>query len=90
MNAIGYSNSERGINRKYILLFNLLTDIFPFSYIKKVTIVGSMSEGIRGGIYSIDYRDQDIDFLSTATNIKLYTAGTDDIKHPIHFVFMHF
>ena len=83
MNAIGFSNSERGINRKYILLFNLLTDIFPFSYKKKVTIVGSMSEGIRGGIYSIGYRDQDIDLISTATNIKLYTAGTDDIKHPL-------
>jgi hypothetical protein len=81
LNAIGFSNSERGIHRHIVLLYDLLEDIFQFSHQSTVTIAGSRSEGICGGIYRNEYEKQDIDLLFTATNIKLYTPGGNDIKY---------
>ena len=80
MNALGFSKSEREIRRYGIHLNNTLVNIFRITDKFQITITGSTSEGICGGIYS-NQRHHDYDMLLTLRNIKLYTPRTNNINN---------
>ena len=79
MNALGFSKNEREIHRHNLHLFNLIENIFGTNMI---TMAGSTSEGICGGIYNFQtYYDYDSVF--TTRKIKLYTPRTNKITNPL-------
>ena len=83
MNALGFSKSEREIRRYDIHLNNTLVNIFRTTDKFQITITGSTSESICGGIYS-NQSHHDYDMLLTLRNIKLYTPRTNNINnHPL-------
>ena len=83
MNALGFSKSEREIRRYDIHLNNTLVNIFRTTDKFHITITGSTSECICGGIYS-NQSHHNYDMLPTLGNIKLYTPRTNNINnHPL-------
>ena len=87
MNALGFSKIEREIRRYDIHLNNTLVNIFRTTDKFQITITGSTSECICGGIYS-NQSHHDYDLLLTLRNIKLYTPRTNNINNhsllPLH------
>ena len=81
MNAIGFSKSEREINRHWMHLENVMMTVFKRPGKDKITITGSRSEGMCAGVYG-NQSCSDYDFLITAGNIKLYTPRTNNINNP--------
>ena len=57
MNVLGFSKSEREICRYDIHLNNTLVNIFRTTDKFQITITGSTSEGICGGIHSNQSHD---------------------------------
>ena len=82
MNAIGFSKSEREIHRHCVHLRNVLTNIIRAIDKSTVTIVGSTSDGMRGGIYG-NQNHHDYDLLFRARNIKLETPSKNNINSPL-------
>jgi hypothetical protein len=64
MNALGFSKSEREIRRYDIHLNNTLVNMFRTTDKFQITITGSTSESICGGIYS-NQSHHDYDMLLT-------------------------
>ena len=82
MNAIGFSKSEREINKHGIHLLGVFSNNFTPTDKGTSTLAGSNSEGMCGGFR--DQRSQhDCDILYTARYIKLYTPRTNNIKSPL-------
>jgi hypothetical protein len=83
MNAIGFSKSEREINRHYEHPRNLLMNIFHVAPKSTITIAGSTVEGMRGGIYSNQRHGGDDDLLFRKRTIKLYPPHKSNVKNPL-------
>ena len=80
MNVLGFSKIEREIHRHRVHLWNALGNMFLPTDKGTVTLTGSISEGICGGIYSNKtYHDHDM--LFTASHIKLYTPRTKNANN---------
>ena len=83
MNALGFSKNEREINRHGMHLMNVLRNMFRSTDKDTTTIVGSMSEGMCGGIRGHRYH-HDVDNLQKVRHIKLYTPPTNNINIPLN------
>ena len=83
MNALGFSKSEREINRHYEHSRNLLMNIFHVARKSTITIAGSTVEGMRGGIYSNQRHGGDDDLLFRNKTIKLYPPNKDNVNNPL-------
>ena len=81
MNALGFSQNEREIHRHDVHLNNALMHIFNPTAKITITMAGSNSEGLCGGIYGEQTR-HDSDCLLTGRNIKLSSPCTNNINHP--------
>jgi hypothetical protein len=81
MNALGFSKNEREIHRHDVHLNNALMHIFNPTAKITITMAGSNSEGLCGGIYGEQTR-HDSDCLLTGRNIKLSSPCTNNINHP--------
>jgi hypothetical protein len=81
MNAMGFSKAEREIQRYCTHLRNVLMNFFPITDIGTLTITGSTSDGLCGGINN-NQSHHDYDFVFTARKIKLYTPRTNKINIP--------
>ena len=82
MNGMGFSKSEREINRHQVHLEILLVNIFPPSDDKYTyKIAGSTSVGMHGGI-NYDHIPHDTDTLITRRNIKLCAPRENNINNP--------
>jgi hypothetical protein len=82
MKAIGFSKSEREINRHYEHPRNLLMNIFHVAPKSTITIAGSTVEGMRGGIYSNQRHGGDDDLLFRKRTIKLYPPHKNNVNNP--------
>ena len=83
MNTLGFSKNERKIHRHDIHLQIAILNIFGPADQLAITMTGSASEGMSGGIYGMESH-HDSDFLLTDRNIKLYTSRTNNINnHPL-------
>ena len=82
MNAIGFSKSEREINRHYEHPRNVLVNMFfNFGGQNTITIAGSNAEGMCGGVYGKEII-YDTDILFRNMMIKLYTLSANNINNP--------
>ena len=81
MNAIGFSKCEREIHIHAVHLNNELLNIFRLTDKVTITMAGSTSEGMCGGIYD-NQRYHDFDTVYTIRDIKLYTPCTNNINNP--------
>jgi hypothetical protein len=82
MNAIGFSKTEREIQRHYEHPRNVLMNIFRLARQCTITIAGSSAEGMRSGFYGNE-RNGDIDILFRNRMIKLYTpSANNNISNP--------
>lgn len=81
MNATGFSKSEREIHIHSVHLRNAIVNIFQTSDKSTITLTGSTSEGLCGGLYN-NKSHHDYDFLFTHSNIKLYTPRKKNINNP--------
>ena len=82
MNAIGFSKSEREINRHYEHPRNLLMNIFRVARKSTITTAGSTVEGMRGGIYSNQRHGGDDDLLFRKRTIRLYPPHRNNVNNP--------
>ena len=81
MNVLGFSKNEREINRHGVHLLNVLMNIFVCSDTFTITLTGSSSEGMCGGLYS-NQSHHDTDCLITGRYVKLYTPRTNNVNNP--------
>ena len=81
MNATGFSKSEREIHIHSVHIRNAIVNIFQSSDKNTITLTGSTSEGLCGGLYD-NKSHHDYDFLFTHGNIKLSTPRTNNISNP--------
>ena len=78
MNAMGFSTSEREIQRYQIQFYDALLNILSPYEEMKTTLTGSSAEGMRGGLFYVK-DNSDYDALFTFRNIKLCNARAHNI-----------
>ena len=88
MNALGFSTSEREIQRYQIQLYHVFHNIFPPSEEIKFAMKGSTADGMRGGFYSAK-NHHDFDILFTHINIKLYNPRAHNIINVLLVLLQH-
>jgi hypothetical protein len=81
MMAIGFSKSEREINRHLVDIEQVLENILRTTDKETSKITGSVSEGMCGGMH-MEHTHADFDFVCTARNIKLCTPRTNNVNNP--------
>jgi hypothetical protein len=80
MNTLGFSKNKREIHRHDIQLQIALSNMFHPANKLAMTMTGSASEGMYGGIYGMESHHDSV-FLFKDSNIKLYTPLTNNINN---------
>ena len=81
LNTLGFSKREREIHTHCAHLWDVLFNIFRKTGTRKIVQTGSISDGMRGGVYNYKCH-HDSDCLFTTNNIKLCTPRTNNINNP--------
>ena len=85
MNAMGFSTSEREIQRYQIQFYDALLNIWSPYEDMKTTLTGSSADGMRGGLFYVN-GNSDYDALFTFRNIKLYNPRPHNISNLVSAV----